>query len=139
MMAVATWSRQIPMDLFVHPQAAAYITRRIGERFPVVSRTADRFCCASAATAPAALTLWHADGRITGFVATFTQADGPPIGLTINPIVVASPVPAMPRMPEVAGTWTPSPGLSTVFAFVRGFYQVLSDMIPRAPSPDEKR
>lgn len=120
-----------PIDIGVHPQTPAHITKKLRETHPWCCETPSELRFSKGQAASPTVTLWRRDGLIAAFELVFPQDGAPPIRVRVDPLAIG----ASAQHPDVAGLFPPGripePGADTLITFMHGFYNVLSGMIPR--------
>ncbi|MFZ2957355.1 MAG: hypothetical protein WA705_10735 [Candidatus Ozemobacteraceae bacterium] len=138
-MLLQNWSASCPIDLDVHPDASAYLVRRIRENFPVIREFPDRMELLVSETASPGVILRLEDGRIVGFQAFFGQDQNSRIHITVDPLGSNGPIPEPSGDIFLQKGRRPTSGFDEITAFVKGFYRVLADFFPQAESSAKEK
>ncbi|HOY66554.1 MAG TPA: hypothetical protein PLP29_06670 [Candidatus Ozemobacteraceae bacterium] len=119
-----------PIDLGVDPGTPAHIAKKLRTNLPWCRETSGMLEFSARETASPTVLLLRGPVGITGFELRFPREQGPEIRVRVDPLAVgpAAPVSRVEPFPEARQA---QPGADTLITFMRGFYAVLSSMIPQ--------
>ncbi len=130
-MTYRLFSATQPIMLGTDPGLPEYLAQRLQTKFPKFLEASDTIYLTASGSASPSVVLSTRDGRITGFSAFFPADNGPDFVLRIPRIIATGPIPLPPvEWTRFEGT-PPATKLEAVWAFCRGFYDVLSEMVPK--------
>lgn len=124
-------SASAPVDLAVHPETSGHICKKMQERFLFAETVGDHQRFYSDASGPLALEIRREAGKIVGFRAAVSREDRPDFWVVVDPLRAGIELPTLPEtlMPE--GGTVPLNGIESVMRFIKGFYAILSSLVPR--------
>lgn len=130
-MVLSSATESAPIKLFLDPDVSAYIVKRVREKFPIPASGPDFEAFSSSPTASPSLTVFKREGRIHAFQAWFAREGKPPIGLKMFNFTVNEPLPAPPVPAMFTDSSIPSGKLETTYVFIKEFYGLIGDFVPR--------
>jgi len=130
MMNLATLIATRPIDLGVDPGTPGHITKKLRTNLPWCRETPAMFEFAAGETASPTVLLLRGPSGLTGFELHFPREQGPEIRVRVDPLAIGSAAPA-DRIDPFPEARQAQPGADTFVTFLRGFYAVLSSMIPQ--------
>jgi len=129
-MMVGSETSSMPIQIYVHPETSAHISRKLKEKFPFISATEDKISFFASETASCSVSINIASGVVNGFTAVFPRETGAPIKLKFFDFYVDQPI-EEPSVDWVkAMGYTPTGSLQVIYNFITGFYSLLSSFFP---------
>jgi len=128
---LTTMAASRPIDLGIHPGTSAHIVKKLHESHPWCLETPAELLFSKTPNASPTIMLRRQAGLITGFELIFPQQGSPATAVSVTSLEIG---PAA-HHPDVRSLFPagriPEPGADTLITFMRGFYSVLSSMIPK--------